>query len=80
MFHPLDIFEIDSDGGILWRGAAEDFKAARRFIEQLALSASGEYLILNQDTGQRQRVRVDCRGFNGTDRSGYADQSNGVNL
>jgi hypothetical protein len=58
MFHPLDIFETDSDGGVLWRGAAEDFKAARRFIEGLALSASGEYLILNQHTGQRQRVRV----------------------
>jgi hypothetical protein len=58
MFHPLDIFETDSDGSILWRGAAEDFKAARRLIEGLALSPSGEYLILNQHTGQRQHVRV----------------------
>jgi len=58
MSHPLDIFETDSDGGILWRGTAEDFKAARRFIEGLALSASGEYLILNQHTGQRQGMRV----------------------
>jgi hypothetical protein len=80
MFHPLDIFEIDSNGGILWRGAAVDFKAARGFIEQLALSASGEYLILNQHTGQRQRVRVGCRDFNGADRSGYTDHGNGVNL
>jgi hypothetical protein len=56
MFSPLDIFKTDSDGGVLWRGAAEDFVSAKRCIEKLALSAPGEYLILNQRTGQRMRV------------------------
>ena len=58
MFYPLDIFKADSDGGVLWRGAAEDFAAAKTYVEKLALSAPGEYLILNQRTGQRQRMRV----------------------
>jgi hypothetical protein len=58
MFYPLDIFKTDSDGGVLWRGAAEDFVSAKKCIEKLAVSAPGEYLILNQQTGQRQRVRV----------------------
>ena len=58
MVQPLDIFETDSDGSVLWRGAAEDFVAAKRRIEKLALSSPGEYLILDQKTGQRQRVRV----------------------
>jgi hypothetical protein len=58
MFQPLDIFKTDSDGSVLWRGAAEDFVAAKRRIEKLALSSPGEYLILDQKTGQRQRVRV----------------------
>jgi hypothetical protein len=55
---PLDIFKINLDGSVLWCGAAKDFVAAKRFIEKLALSVSGEYLILNQQTGQRQRMRV----------------------
>jgi len=58
MFSPLDIFKTDSDGGVLWRGAAEDFVSAKRCIEKLALSAPGEYLILNQRTGQRMRVAL----------------------
>jgi hypothetical protein len=58
MFQPLDIFKTDSDGSVLWRGAAEDFVAAKRRIEKLALSSPGEYLILDQKTGQRKRVRV----------------------
>jgi hypothetical protein len=61
MFYPLDSFDIfktDSDGAVLWRGTAEDFIAAKKRIETLALSAPGEYMILNQRTGQRQRMRV----------------------
>ena len=58
MFHPLDIFKTDSDGGMLWRAAAEDFVSAKKCIESLALSSPGEYLILNQRTGQRQRMKV----------------------
>jgi len=58
MFQPLDIFKTDSDGSVLWRGAAEDFGAAKRRIEELALSSPGEYLILDQQTGQRQRMRI----------------------
>ena len=58
MFQPLDIFKTDSDGSVLWRGAAEDFVAAKRRIEKLALSSPGEYLILDQDTGQRVLVML----------------------
>ena len=56
MFSPLDIFKTDPDGGVLWRGAAKDFASAKKCIEKLALSAPGEYLILNQRTGQSQRI------------------------
>ena len=58
MFYPLDIFKTDSDGGVLWRGAAETLIAAKAHIQTLAVSSPGEYLILDQKTGQRQRVRV----------------------
>jgi hypothetical protein len=58
MFQPLDIFKTDSEDGVLWRSAAEDFAAAKRCIEKLALSSPGEYLILDQQTGRRQRMMV----------------------
>ena len=58
MIQPLDVFSTESDGTLLWRGSAEDFVAAKRFIESLAASRPGEFLILNQVTGQRQRMQV----------------------
>ena len=58
MFQPLDIFKTDLDGGVLWRGAAEDLVSAKRCIEKLALSSPGEYLVLNQHTGNRVHVTM----------------------
>ena len=59
MFYPLDIFKTDSDGGVLWRGAVESVEAAKVRIQKLALSSPGEYLILDQKTGQRVLVTPD---------------------
>jgi hypothetical protein len=56
MFPSLDIFKIDSGGSVLWRGAVESFAAAKARIQKLALSSPGEYLILDQNTGNRIRV------------------------
>jgi hypothetical protein len=53
MFHPLDIFKTDVDGSVLWRGAVESVEVARARIQKLAQAAPGEYLILDQKTGQR---------------------------
>ncbi|HLZ92414.1 MAG TPA: hypothetical protein VKQ28_11910 [Candidatus Acidoferrum sp.] len=60
MFQPLDIFKTDSDGTVLWRGAEQNLMAAKRYIEKLALSAPGEYFILDQHTGQRVPVMPDA--------------------
>jgi hypothetical protein len=59
VFFPLDIFKTDSDGSVLWRGAAETWVAAKECIKKLALSAPGEYLILDQHTGRRVVVTRD---------------------
>jgi hypothetical protein len=59
MFYPLDIFKTDSDGGVLWRGAAETFVTAKECIKKFAVSSPGEYLILDQKTGQRVLVTAD---------------------
>jgi hypothetical protein len=59
MFHPLDIFKTDADGSVLWRGSAKDFVSAKASINKLALSSPGEYLILDQHTGQRVLITPD---------------------
>jgi hypothetical protein len=56
MFQPLDIFKTDSDGSVLWRGAVESLVAAKLRIQRLALSSPGEYLVIDQRTGERVRV------------------------
>jgi hypothetical protein len=56
MLPSLDIFKTHSDGSVLWRGAVESVEAAKARIETQALSSPGEYLILNQHTGDRIRV------------------------
>ena len=58
MFHPLDIFKTDSDGSVLWRGAVESLVAAKLRVQKLALSSPGEYLIVDQHTGERVRIVV----------------------
>ena len=62
MFQPLDIFKTDSDGSVLWRGAVESLVAAKLRIQRLALSAPGEYMILDQKTGQRVLVTTEVAG------------------
>jgi hypothetical protein len=59
MFHPLDIFKTDSDGSVLWQGAAETLVAAKLRIQRLALSSPGEYFVLNQHTGDRVSIMPD---------------------
>jgi hypothetical protein len=58
MVNPLDIFKSDSDGSVLWRGAAENLAAAKVCIKKWAVSCPGEYLVLNQQTGDQIRITL----------------------
>lgn len=53
MLPSLDIFKIDPGRGVLWRGAVKSLVAANARIQMLALFSPGDYLILDEDTGQR---------------------------
>jgi hypothetical protein len=48
----LDIFRIES-GGVLWCEAVTTIETAKARIQKIALSSPGNYLILDQKTGQR---------------------------
>jgi hypothetical protein len=55
MVPSLDIFRIES-GGVLWREAVTTIETAKARIQELALSSPGNYLIVNQKTGERITV------------------------
>ena len=54
MVPSFDVFTIDADGSMFWRGAVESFVAAKARIQELAMA--GEYLIFDQNTGHRVLV------------------------
>lgn len=58
MFHPLDIFKTNTDGSVLWRGAVESLVVAKLRIQTLARFSPGEYLILDQRTGDLLRITM----------------------
>src|ERR1700676_1439358 len=49
----LDIFRIDPGGRVFWCGAVRNFVAAKARIQMLAVSSPGEYLIVDEDSGNR---------------------------
>jgi hypothetical protein len=55
MLAPLDIFKVQ-DGTYVWKGAAETFELAKFKVEQLAISAPGEYMIFSQTTRDKTLI------------------------
>ena len=53
MFPSFDVFQIDDHGRVVWRGFVESLLAARATIQQLMQADPGDYLILDQSSGQR---------------------------
>jgi len=56
---PIDIFKIDSDGP-RWLQAAASLEEARAHIQKIAGAATGEYLLMNQVTGNKVVLKVNC--------------------
>ena len=54
----LDIFRIDPGGRVLWCGAVKSFVAAKARIQMLAVSSPGEYLIVDEESGNRILVML----------------------
>ena len=56
------ILKIQADGRAYWVEASADLQSARARVQTLGESFPGEYLILNQRTGEETRIRVDPPG------------------
>jgi len=53
MIHSFDIFKIQPGGQVRWQGTQESFLTAKKHIQKIILSSPGQYIILNQITGDK---------------------------
>jgi len=53
MFPSFDVFQLDSKGQVLWKGFGESFTAAKATTRKLMAASPGDYLIVDQSTGQK---------------------------
>ena len=60
---PFDIFRTETNGGVLWIESAATLQDARARVQELGMRSPGEYLLLNQETGNKLVIRLD--GVNG---------------
>lgn len=58
MTAPLDIFEMEKGGTVVWLGSAITLDDAKSRIRLFAERTSGEYLVLNQKTGNKQVIKL----------------------
>ena len=59
MITPFDVFKIDRNGHVLWCDQAASLQEAKAKVRRLALSEKAEYLILNENNGNRLFIQAD---------------------
>jgi hypothetical protein len=58
MSTPFDIFRLDQ-AGVRWLESAESLDHAKTRIHELAVSSPGEFLLLDQKTGNKVVIKPD---------------------
>jgi hypothetical protein len=58
MLRPLDIFKLENDGSIVWKGIAETLENAKLSVKILAETSPGDYLIFSPATGERTVIQL----------------------
>jgi hypothetical protein len=61
---PFDIFRAERNGSVLWIGSAASVAEANARVQELGMRSPGDYVLLNQKTGDKLVCRLD--GVNGT--------------
>jgi hypothetical protein len=56
---PFDIFLTEIEG-VLWLESAETLEGAKARVQELAVRSPGEYLLLNQVTGNQLLIKADA--------------------
>jgi len=55
---PFDIFRTETMG-VLWLESAATLEDAKARVQELAVRSPGEYLLLNQVTGNKLTIKLD---------------------
>jgi hypothetical protein len=50
---PFEVFQREAGGSVLWRAAARTLEEATARVQQFAMGAPGEYVILDMRTGNK---------------------------
>jgi hypothetical protein len=58
MPRPLDIFKLENDGSVVWKGTAENLEVAKLSVKMMAESSPGDYLIFSPITGDRTVIKL----------------------
>jgi hypothetical protein len=56
---PFDIFRAETNGGVLWIGSAATLADGKARVQELAARLPGDYVLVNQETGNRLVIRPD---------------------
>jgi hypothetical protein len=56
----FDIFQAEATGEVLWLGTAVTLEDAKTRAQEFALNSPGEYLVLNQKTGDKLLIDFTC--------------------
>jgi hypothetical protein len=60
VIHSFDIFKIQSGGQVRWQGTQESFLTAKKYVQKIIPSSPGQYIILNQITGDKVVLGQTC--------------------
>lgn len=60
----FDVFQKEPSGTVLWRAAARTIEEATAHVQKFAMSAPGEYVILDMRTGNK--MVINSRSASGT--------------
>ena len=63
MTHPIDIFQVETAGGVRWLETAPTLEHAKARVKELARSSPGEFVVLDQKSGKKFVIK--CDGVDG---------------
>jgi hypothetical protein len=55
----LDIFRIQTEGGVRWIGTAENLEAARALINAESEKQRGDFLVVNLESDHKMEIKAD---------------------
>jgi hypothetical protein len=65
----FDVFQKEANGSVLWRAAARTMEEATAHVRKIAMTAPGEYVILDMRTGNK--MVINSGGASGTAADGW---------